>query len=61
MKYFSGEELCIPQDCPTPRAADGGNLPRFSGSFPAFGFSCFDGESTLPPTAATRAIGCGEI
>jgi len=21
MKYFSGEELCIPQDCPTPRAA----------------------------------------
>ena len=36
----------------TMRAADGGYAPRFLGIFPALGFFRFDGESTLPPTAA---------
>jgi hypothetical protein len=34
------------------RAADGGYAARFLGIYLAFGFSRFDGESTLPPTAA---------
>jgi len=34
------------------RAADGGYAARFWGIFLALGFFCFDGESTLPPTAA---------
>jgi hypothetical protein len=37
---------------PTQRAADGGYAPRFLGIFLAWSFSQFDGESTLPPTAA---------
>ena len=36
----------------TMRAADGGYAARFSSFFVALGFSRFDGESTLPPTAA---------
>jgi hypothetical protein len=36
----------------TMRAADGGYAPRFLSIFLALGFSRFDGESTLPPTAA---------
>ncbi len=32
--------------------ADGGYAPRFFGIFLALGFSRFDGESTLLPTAA---------
>ena len=36
----------------TKRAADGGYAPRFLGIFVALSFSRFDGESTLPPTAA---------
>jgi hypothetical protein len=38
--------------CPTQRAADGGYVPRFLGIFVALGFLRFEGESTLPPTAA---------
>ena len=34
------------------RAADGGYAPRFLGFFLASSFFRFDGESTLPPTAA---------
>lgn len=34
------------------RAADGGYAPRFLSLFLALGFSRFDCESTLPPTAA---------
>ena len=34
------------------RAADGGYAPRFFGIFLALSFFRFDGESTLPPTAA---------
>jgi hypothetical protein len=34
------------------RAADGGYAPRFLSVFVALSFSRFDGESTLPPTAA---------
>jgi hypothetical protein len=37
---------------PTQRAADGGYAARFLGSFLALSCSRFDGESTLPPTAA---------
>ena len=37
---------------PTQRAADGGYAPRFLSICLALGFSRFDGESTLPPTAA---------
>ena len=36
----------------TKRAADGGYAARFLAFFVALGFSRFDGESTLPPTAA---------
>ena len=36
----------------TQRAADGGYAARFWSIFLALGFSRFDGESTLPPTAA---------
>jgi hypothetical protein len=34
------------------RAADGGYAARFLSIFVALGVSRFDGESTLPPTAA---------
>jgi hypothetical protein len=34
------------------RAADGGYAPRFLSMFLALSFSRFEGESTLPPTAA---------
>jgi len=34
------------------RAADGGYATRFLAFFVALGCSRFDGESTLPPTAA---------
>jgi len=37
------------------RAADGGYAPRFLSLFLALGFSRFDGESTLPPTAANAS------
>ena len=36
----------------TQRAADGGYAARFLGIYLALSFSRFDGESTLPPTAA---------
>jgi hypothetical protein len=36
----------------TQRAADGGWAARFSGLLAALGISRFEGESTLPPTAA---------
>ena len=36
----------------TQRAADGGYVARFLAFFLALGFSRFEGESTLPPTAA---------
>ncbi len=36
----------------TMRAAGGGYAPRFLSIFLALGFSRFEGESTLPPTAA---------
>jgi len=36
----------------TQRAADGGYAPRFLSLFLALSFFRFDGESTLPPTAA---------
>ncbi len=39
----------------TKRAADGGYAARFLGSFLALSFSRFDGESTLPPTAANAS------
>lgn len=38
--------------CLTQRAADGGYAPRFSAFFGALSFVRFEGESTLPPTAA---------
>jgi hypothetical protein len=43
------------------RAADVGCAPRFLGFFLALGFSCFDGESTLPPSAsnANRSAATG--
>ena len=41
--------------CPTQRAADGGYAPRFLSFFVALGFFRFDGESTLPPTAANAS------
>ena len=37
---------------PTQRAPDLGYAPRFSGIFLALGVLRFEGESTLPPTAA---------
>jgi len=37
---------------PTQRAADGGYAARFLSVFLVLGLSRFDGESTLPPTAA---------
>ena len=37
---------------PTQRAADGGYAARFWGIFLASGFSRFEGESPLLPTAA---------
>ena len=43
------------QSCPTQRAADGWYAARFLGIFLALGFSRFDGESTLPPTAANAS------
>jgi hypothetical protein len=39
----------------TMRAADGGYAARFSSFFVALGFSRFEGESTLPPTAANAS------
>ena len=39
----------------TKRAADGGESARFLGMFLALGFSRFDGESTLRPTAANAS------
>jgi hypothetical protein len=36
----------------TMRAADGGYAPHFLSMFLALGVSRFEGESTLPPTAA---------
>ena len=38
--------------CLTKRAADGGYAARFLGFFLALSFFRFEGESTLPPTAA---------
>ena len=40
------------QGCLTMRAADGGWAARFLAFFVALGFSHFDRESTLQPTAA---------
>ena len=37
------------------RAADGGYAARFLSFFLALGFFRFDGESTLPPTAANAS------
>jgi len=37
------------------RAADGGESARFSRLFLASGFSCFQAESTLRPTAANAS------
>jgi hypothetical protein len=37
------------------RAADGGYAPRFLRIFVALSFSRFEGESTLPPTAANAS------
>ena len=37
------------------RATDGGYAPRFLGIFLTLGFSRFEGESTLPPTAANAS------
>ena len=37
---------------PTKRAADGGYAPRYFDIFLVLDFLRFDGESTLPPTAA---------
>jgi len=39
----------------TQRAADGGYAARFLDIFAASGVSRFDGESTLPPTAANAS------
>ena len=39
----------------TMRAADGGYAPRFLSFFAALSFFRFDGESTLPPTAANAS------
>ncbi len=49
---FVAIESGILVGCLTKRAADGGESARFSSFFVALGFSRFDGESTLPPTAA---------
>jgi hypothetical protein len=43
------------QTHPTQRAADGGYAARFLGIFVALGVFRFDGESTLPPTAANAS------
>jgi len=40
---------------PTPRAADLGYAPRYFGSFLAWSFFRFDGESTLPLQAANAS------
>ena len=40
---------------PTQRAADGGYAARFLSVFLALSFSRFEGESTLPPTAANAS------
>jgi hypothetical protein len=42
----------IAKNRPTQRAADGGYAARFLSLFLALSFFRFDGESTLPPTAA---------
>ena len=39
----------------TMRAADGGYAPRFLSFFVALSFFRFEGESTLPPTAANAS------
>ena len=39
----------------TMRAADGGYAPRFLAFFLALSFFRFDGEATLPPTAANAS------
>jgi hypothetical protein len=39
----------------TPRAADLGYAPRYLDIFPAWSFSRFGGESTLPPQAANAS------
>ena len=39
----------------TQRAADGGYAPRFQAFFWLWVFLRFDGESTLPPTAANAS------
>jgi hypothetical protein len=43
------------QRSPTMRAADGGWAARFLGICLALDFFRFDGESTLPPTAANAS------
>jgi hypothetical protein len=45
-------QSCVLRRPPTMRAADGGYAPRFLSVFAALGFSRFEGESSLPPTAA---------
>jgi hypothetical protein len=40
---------------PTQRAADGGYAPRFLSIFLALSLFRFEGESTLPPTAANAS------
>jgi len=48
--------------CPlTPHAADGGYVARFSSFFAAWAFLRFDGESTLPPTAANAHRWAAEL
>ena len=37
------------------RAADGGSAARFLSIFVALGFFRFEGDSTLPPTAANAS------
>jgi hypothetical protein len=46
---------CIKPRRLTQRAADGGYAARFLAFFMALGFSRFDGESTLLPTAANAS------
>jgi hypothetical protein len=41
--------------CPTMRAADGGYAPRFQAFFAALSLPRFEGESTLPLTAANAS------
>jgi len=51
MRHFSAKGSGQREGNPTQRAADKWESARFLSIFAALGFSRFDGESTLPPTA----------